>query len=496
MDASEVRTSGLYAHKTPPFAHQRAALVHLRAWERSYFAWFMEMGTGKSKVLLDNAGALHERGEIDGLFIVAPKTVCLNWFRRELPAHLPDRIARRVVLWRPETARRKRKALEDELRELMRADGLAVLVMNPEALLGRGLKVAEEFVKRRRVLLAVDESDAILRSFRSARSRTGKRAMALVKLARSAPYRRILTGTAVTVSPLDLWGQCEFLEPGALGDRSVWSFRTRYCELERVFLGSRSVETPTGRYQNLEQLAQIVAGFSYCVKKAECLDLPAKLYTTRYVEPTPEQLAAYSSMRDELYAVLQTDRRVEASIALTALLRCQQILCGYAPDAAGDVVELPSNRLAALAEVLEALEGKQAVIWSPFRADVERIAGMLNSSARVLHGDVSSADRDRAVDDFQSGAARYIVGTTATGGAGITLTAASAVVYYANSWKPRDRLQSEDRAHRIGLTHPVTYVDLVCPGTLDESILNALRAGRDLAAELIRSTGEQVRAWL
>ena len=86
-----------YKFKTKPYEHQLKALE--RSWDKEYFAYFMEMGTGKSKVLIDNASMLYDKGEINGLLLVAPKGVYKNWHDGEIPTHMVDHIEKKVVLW-------------------------------------------------------------------------------------------------------------------------------------------------------------------------------------------------------------------------------------------------------------------------------------------------------------------------------------------------------------------------------------------------------------
>lgn len=469
-----------YEFKTQPYAHQRKALTHRNAWHATAFAWFMDMGTGKTKVTLDNVGILCHEDSIDGLLIVAPKTVCSNWAEKEIPKHLPTPYFH--MTWKaPSTQTR---AWKHGWQILLSVQKLAILVMNVEALSSKkGKEAAEEFLHERRAMMVVDESTRI-KNHRSAR---GKNCIALGKL---ATHRRILSGFPVTRDPLDLWGQCEFLEHGLLGDTSYWSFRARWAILHRRRLASGLMFDEITGYRNLEDLARIVDTFSYRVTKEECLDLPPKVYQTREVELTPEQKKAYRELRDELMTVVG-EQEIDAASVLEKLIRMQQVINGWLP---GHI--LPSNRVSALMETLEETDG--AVIWCKFVNDV----GLVGSAVRKkygtdsvckLTGDVSTDNRARWVKEFQDPKheRRFVVGTPNTGGLGIDLTAANTCVYFSNSWDLEHRVQSEDRLHRIGQERRVTYVDLVAPGTLDETILEALQGKRDLAKEVIRmSPGE------
>ena len=297
-----------YEFKTPPYDHQRRALIHRNAWRSPAFAWFMEMGTGKTKVALDNAGILYSQESIDGLLIVAPKTVCSNWAEKEIPKHLPT--AYFHVTWRAPSS--QSRAWKNGWQMLLNVPRLAILIMNVEALsTKKGKEAVEEFLIARRAMMIVDESTRI----KNPRSARGKNCIALGKL---ATHRRILSGAPVTRDPLDLWGQCQFLEHGILGDTSYWSFRARWAIIHRRRLHSGLMFDEVTGFRNLEDLAKIIDTFSYRVTKAECLDLPPKVYTRREVELTKEQKKAYSELRDEL-ATIVGGQEIDANSVLEKL---------------------------------------------------------------------------------------------------------------------------------------------------------------------------------
>lgn len=487
-----------YDFKTEPYRHQREALNVCKAWLAPEFFWRMDMGTGKTKVAIDNAGALFERGKIRGLFVVAPNTVCRNWAGVEIPAHLPDRIARQVLVWRPKADQRAQ--WRDDWAALKQpcdyrtsdAPRLAVFVMNHEALATvQGVAYAQTFLLSHPCLFVFDESTAI-------KNPQAKRTKAALKLAKLAPYRRAMSGLPVVKNPLDLWSQCEFLQHGILGDTSFYSFRARYCQLAPVWGVKGAVEILG--YRDLGKLRDVLNSFSFAVTKEECLDLPPKVYTKRYVPLTDEQARIYKQMAADFEVFIGSGEATAPNV-LVRLLRMQQILCGYLPLDDGKIEEIPSLRLHTLIEAFRDTDAK-AIVWAPFRRDVERIASKLATEFRTkvaqLHGDVSADGRAANIHEFQNNPdVRFIVGTPQTGGVGVTLTAATVVVYYANTWDLGIRAQSEDRAHRIGQKSAVTYIDLVAPDTIDETILDALRAKRSLAEAVTGSAREAGRrGWL
>jgi SNF2 family DNA or RNA helicase len=451
----------------------------------------MEMGTGKSKVLVDNIAMLYDRGAIKGALIVAPKGVYKNWDQIEFPVHLPDHVENTKVLWEPTITKKK----QAELDTLFDDKGdLKILIMNVEAFsTTKGLDFARSFLNIfvGRALIGIDESTTI-------KNPTAKRTKNILKLADLAKYRRILTGSPVTKSPLDLFSQCEFLDPYHLGHASYYSFRARYANMVKRNFGGRQVQLVVS-YRRLDELADILDKFSYRVLKEDCLDLPEKVFTKRLVELTPEQDKAYKQMKQMALAMLDNGEVMTTVNVMTQLMRLHQITCGHFKADAGTTTALKNNRIDALMQLLEETEGK-VIIWANYREDIKNIVESLKkaygeASTVEYHGGVDATLRQKHIALFQekNGPARYFVGNAQTGGYGITLTAANTVVYYSNSYDLEKRLQSEDRAHRIGQTGSVTYVDLIAENTVDHKIVKSLRSKINIANEIM---GEDIKEWI
>jgi SNF2 family DNA or RNA helicase len=261
-------------------------------------------------------------------------------------------------------------------------------------------------------------------------------------------------------------------------------------------MGSHSFQQIVG-YRNLEELSDRLVGFSYRVTKDDALDLPDKIYTTREVMMSKEQLEYYHSIKTVAIALLDNGQLVSAPAVMTQLLRLQQVLCGHLMTDDGELVEFPTRRIDALLDTVNEMSGK-VIIWSRFRYDIRKIEAELAkvhgpSSVVTYYGDTSDEDRQTAVRRFQFEDARFFVANPQTAGYGLTLTAATNVIYYANDFNLETRVQSEDRAHRIGQHHPVTYVDLVTKGTVDVHIVKSLRNKIDLSAKTL---GEEAKKWL
>ena len=477
-----------YEFKTKPFKHQADAIKE--SWFKEYYALFMEMGTGKSKVAIDNIGMLYERGFVNAALIIAPKGVYDNWVKGEIPTHLPDRIQRDVLRWEPKRTKGFAKRLEDFVMEDF--IGVKVFVMNIEALsTARGANTAGRFlVQNPENIVIVDESTTI-------KNRKAARTKNLQVLHKYAKYRRILTGSPITKSPMDLFSQCSFLEEKALGYNSYFAFQNRYAIVRQQKMGQRSFSEIVG-YRRLDELNEKLTQFSKRVLKSECLDLPDKLYTKRYVALTDEQKRLYDQMKDMALAMLENGELATTTSVLTQIMRLQQISCGHFTPDVGETRSLDSNRLDELLNITEELQGK-CIIWASYTHDIQRIYYALRDcfgpeAVALYYGDTAQDMRQDTVERFQdpNNPLRFFVGQPRTGGYGITLTAATTVIYFSNSYDLEIRLQSEDRAHRIGQSNPVTYIDLVSPDTLDEKILTALKNKVNLAETVL---GEETRQW-
>jgi SNF2 family DNA or RNA helicase len=475
-----------YKFKTKPYEHQLKALE--MSWDKPYFAYFMEMGTGKSKVLIDNISMLYDNGKINGVLIVAPKGVVKNWYESEIPTHLVDHIEHKTVLWQSNINQKQQKKLNTLFET---GEDLHVLIMNVEALsTKKGVDFAEKFLFSHRSMMAIDESTTI-------KNPEAKRTKNICKLGLSTKYNRILTGSPVTKSPLDLYKQCDFLMPELLGHSSYYSFRTRYAVMRTANFGGRSVQIVVG-YRNLNELSEKLKPFSYRVLKDDCLDLPKKTYMKRTVSLTTEQSKAYQQMKEMALASFNGKMMTTATV-LTQLMRLQQITCGNFVADDGTMVDLDTNRIPELMNLLDEVEGK-VVIWAHFQKDVNRIIKEISkkygeNSYVDYYGKTLQEDRQKNIKKFQDprSPVRFFIGTTQTGGYGITLTAASTMVYYSNGYDLEKRQQSEARIDRIGQTKPMTYVDIICEDTVDDRIVQALRKKVDIATQIM---GEELKAWI
>ncbi len=474
-----------YKFKTKPYAHQLTALE--KSWEKEVYAYFMEMGTGKSKVLIDNISMLYDKGKINAALIIAPKGVYQNWHDSEIPTHLVDHIDKKMVLWQAMVNKTQEKKLNTLFEP---GEELHILIMNVEAFsTKKGVAFASKFLNCHSTLIAIDESTTI-------KNPGAKRTKNILGLSKHSKYRRILTGSPVTKSPLDLYTQCQFLSPWLLGHASYYGFRTRYAIMKNANFNGRSVQIVVG-YHNLSELSSKLEPFSYRVLKDDCLDLPEKTFIKRIVQLSPDQQKLYQQMKEKALAVLN-GKMVSTTTVMTQLMRLQQITCGHFTADDGSTQEIPNHRIDELIDLLYEIEGK-VVIWGHWQKDMSQIIKAITkeygeNSVVDYYGLTPKDERQSNIEKFQNDPkCRFFVGTPATGGYGITLTAASNMIYYSNGYNLETRQQSEARIDRIGQKYPMTYIDIICEKTVDERIVKALRKKINIATQVM---GEELKDWI
>lgn len=480
-----------YSFRTHPYAHQ------LEAWwlshEKAEFALFMEQGTGKTWVDINTACYLFLKKKIDGHLVICPNSMKDPW-EEMYREHAPASLELDIFIW---SAKTRHKAEAWILKQHTGVQPLRILIMNVEAFSGEiGARVGALFVARHGSQVTVDESSKI-------KSNSAKRTKTVTKVGRGAYYRRIMSGTPVTQSPLDIFSQARFLDPNLLGHSSFYSFRNRYA-----ILGGFNMRQIVG-YSNMPELQAKVATFSYRKLKVECLDLPDKIYEKRIVELEPEQQRLYDEMKQDMKAELG-DKKFSVTIALQKITALSRICGGFFPHDGEDTDGLPMRllteipgtnaKLAALYDLIEDNPEDKLIIWAKFTAEIEMIGAALaetfgEDQVALFYGKTSTDERKRNRLAFQNepAKARFFIGQAKAGGMGLTLTASHQVVYYSNDYDLEARIQSEDRAHRIGQTKNVVYTDLVAKGTIDLRLLSALRGKKGLA-DLV--TGDPTLSWL
>jgi SNF2 family DNA or RNA helicase len=462
-----------YRYKTPPFPHQREWFEKIRG-ERAYGV-FWEQGTGKSKLTLDIAAWKYLEGQINCLVVIAPNGVHRNWIVNEIPAHLPEEVKHHDLLWI--SAKAGNKSAKKAAEKALKAKGLLIVAISYHGVMTKaGDAFLQKLLEERACMMVLDESATI-------KNPKAKWTIRLLARGKRVAQRLILTGTPVSNSPFDVFSQVAFLDPAAwrkIGCRSYTAFKNFFGVWEQAMDPRSGRMYPNLiRYRNLTKLHEIVDAIGTRVTKDDVLDLPPKLYQKRYFDLSPEQRRAYESMKDTWEVALASGEISSAMLVIVQLTRFQQITSGFLVDEDDNLIELGDKqpRLDLLLEVMEETQGK-AIIWAKWRHDITRIVKALNAAgieAVRYDGEVKTDDRNEAIERFQHGSARAFVANPAAAGTGLTLHAARTVIYFNNSFKLTDRLQSEDRAHRIGQEHPVLYIDLVATDTVDERIVDSLQ---------------------
>tara|TARA_R100000329_G_scaffold150886_1_gene145007 strand:+ start:14977 stop:16671 length:1695 start_codon:yes stop_codon:yes gene_type:complete len=456
-------TNDDFKFKTKPFEHQRKAFYMSR--DKKEFALLMEQGTGKTKVIIDNAAYLYSKGRINSLIVIAPNGVHRNWIK-EIETHMPDWCPYKSFYY---TAGMSQKRIEEFNGIIASTMDLKIYTFNVEAFVS---KKAVEFINRilvsGKIMLVVDESSRIKRP-------GAKRTKMITKFGKSSEYKRILTGTPVTKGAEDVYSQFKFLNPQILGYDSFYSFRARYC----IMGGFENRQVVS--YNNLEELTRNIEGHSFRVLKKDCLDLPDKIYQRYYVEMTANQKKLYDNIKKSFIAEFE-GQELSAPEAVTRLLRMQQILCGWFPsEHETKPIDSKNPRIEALKEILSDIDSK-VIIWARFKADLKAIESELGNLAVSYHGGIDSDTREAAVTAFQNNPKiKYFIGNPQSGGIGLTLTAADYAIYYSNSFDLEQRMQSEDRCHRIGTKNNITYIDIETRKSVDSKIIQALRDKKNIA---------------
>lgn len=502
----------MYPYKTEPFKHQRSEFETY--YSHQWRGLFWEMGVAKTKVLVDTASRLWLEGKIDGVLVLAPEGVHVQWVKDEIPTHMPHLVQDKLDTFVWFTSKQSNKGYRAEwekFRDRPRSAGLSVMTMTYDSLMTqrkpgeergfqKGADAAKAFLQGRRCLLVLDESTRI----KTPGTKVTKRIMAMSKY---AAHRWILNGTLVSDSPFATYTQIKFLNPNAwkhLGIEDASGFQTFFGVFEKRlnFATQRQYDLCVG-YRNLEVMADVVAAHgSRLLKRDVFPDLPPKLYSKVYFELSPKQRKAYLELKSKMMTWLSSGELVTAELAIVRQTRLQQICSGYLPaDDESELTQLvapeENPRLKLLLDQLQDVTGK-VIIWAKYNIDIDLISDAIRKKLGwdvvTWDGRTSQDDRATAKVRFREGPARaFISKPSSSAGRGLNLQVADTVIYYSNSFVLDDRMQSEDRAHRPGIHHPVKYIDLIGKNTIDEHILNSLREKRDVAAIV---TGDELDAWV
>lgn len=485
---SELFDDSGYEYERPPMVHQGKAFAVSR--DRELFAYFMEQGTGKTKVTIDVATWLFEKGEIDTLLVVAwPNGIHRQWVESELDSDLPSRIKYRAAFWNSQIIN---KAQESKMNNtLSTPEGeLAIISFNVEAFDSvRARSLIEDFLTERKCLFVIDQSACI----KTWSIKNSSRTKFLIGMSKLAKYKRILDGDPATEGAIELFAQFYFLDPNIIGCDTLTNFKRSYCQLGRF----NNVEG----YINLPELLNKIEPYVFRARAAEVLDLPERRYRRWNFDLTKPERRIWDELKKQDLALFKEDSNeddelevMETDLALVKHMRLQQIASGYFKSGAGELRAIngddKSSRLKALESLLKHIDGDKCLIFTRFRADIADIEKLCGGTAVGYHGAISNDDRAANKHRFMNDdSITEFVGQPRAAGIGHTLTAAKHVIFYSNEPSLRFRTECEKRAHRKGLESTLDkdagdklqIWDLIAMQTTDTKGLSALRAKRDLA---------------
>ena len=520
-----------FSPKTEPYQHQVEAFNRFK--DSEYFALFMDMGTGKSKVAIDIASYKFKKGDIDGMMILAPNNVHIQWVEEQLEQHCA--IPYKAMVWNQTSFNHNRYRLA--LKSFIKDDipALKVFSLNVDALISdKGNASMIRFVSSNRTFCVLDESTRI-------KNPEAKRSKVLHQFSKEGDFhsRCILTGTPTAKSPLDIWSPFEYLKPKYFG-MSWKNFQGKYAVMirgndrhqkligdyeynmvksaieswqvsddpnkasdiwdcygdiaHRLGMTFRDVRfiaesDRMKRYRDEEALKTLIAPDTHSVKKEDCLDLPEKIYENIYVDMSPEQRATYKDLAGTMEAYYENGKLTVRGV-LALFVRFMQICGGFFPNKTEDddyTTLIPFKRNPKLEALLDDIEesthDKQFIVWSSFSAEIQTIAHRLNQEnyrARTYFGMTSEEERTRTVADFRNGKIQALVANPLVAGYGLNLQNCSYQYFFSNSYRTEARIQAEDRSHRIGQANTCVYKDIMIKNSIDQHISQIIRSGKEL----------------
>lgn len=439
------------------------------------YALLMEQGTGKTKVVLENAQYLYSIGKIKTLIIVAwPNGVHRNWVENEIPEDVA--IEHKAEYWSSSLTKTKEKSLIS----LHAYEGFKIITFNIEAMTSEKAQTwLLRFVRLGDCMFVIDQSACI-------KTPSAKRTRFLMKVSYmpQIKYKRILDGAPSAEGAEELFSQFKFLNPAIIGLNSYTAFKAEYCKMG-YFPGQ------IVGYKNLDELYSKISKFSFRALAADCLDLPDRIYKRWNFDLTSKERRIYDELRSLNLTFFKPEDPeaglLSENLALTKNMRLQQIASGwFNNDGEIEAIDDKPARLLALIDLLKEAKGK-ALIFARFRADLELLQNYFGAEAVSFHGGVSDDDRSANKKKFmEEPKVKYFLGQPKSAGIGHTLTAANHIIYYSNDHSLRLREESEKRAHRQGLKHTLLIWDLIAADTADSKIVKCLQDKKKISEEILK----------
>lgn len=481
----------MYKFRTAPYDHQKEVFYQTRDLEGHGVFW--EMGTGKTKLIVDITAYAFQEGRINSLLVLAPKGVHEIW-QEEFSIHCPQDVLDRARFFTYHSDKAATKYHRQDMGHIMSCDDntLSVICMAYDGVkTPTGWALFKEFLRRRRCLEVLDESIRI----KTPNTRLSKR----VHLYRDkAVMRRVLDGTPISNSPFDIYSPARFVDPSFWRSRGLndfTEFKDYFGEYGTGYVRARGKLRKFPKfegYKRMPLLQKWIEEIGSRVVKDDVLDLPPKVFRTPYrYDLTKEQRRVYDEMDQEFETTLASGVELEEELVITKLIRLQQIMCGFVGDGYGNLHRIAGKnpRLELLKGILgdKSVAGTQMIIWAHMVPCLDDITGFLGKRC------VRYTDK-KSVEPWVRGDVQYLVANQMAAARGHTWTHCHSALYYSNPPGRNDlRLQSEDRNHRSGQTESVDYGDIVSRNTKEQGIIDALRKQIKISAYLMGDREPQKR---
>lgn len=479
--------------KTVPMAHQEAATaLGIRTLqEKQGLALFGEVGTGKTKIVLDIF--MNQYMNINALVIMCPKALMSTW-EREIFKHT-DIKPYKITRW---DEIRNKKSTAASVANMLSRTGY-IFIVNIEALSYNAepvTKVIKDIVKRP-TIIALDESVKI----QTPSSNRTKNALAIARL---GWQRIIMTGTDISSGPQALYSQFKFL------DMDFWkkNMIQNYLTYKNFFTVQKKIRIQGGKTvevvkrmdemsniekaiqkAKLEKLNSIIDPITIRILRKDCLDLPPQININVPIELSSDEMRAYRNMRDHM--ITEVDNEIVESInAISGFTKLRQITSGHVNGL--NITRIPSK----LGFLLEDIEGhnENAIIVAYFQHDVEAIEKALviaskgygvedNSFVGSYYGGNSDTVNEKNKEKFEKGELRFLVASHEMIAQGHNLQEHCSLMYvYSVSLNSEVNAQFKGRIDRTGQTKSPVYKYLLAKGTIDESIHELIEAKMNVQA--------------
>lgn len=477
----------MFPFKTKPRGHQFAALE--ACGSREAFAYFMDPGLGKTKVAIDDMMILNHGGKVTDVIITCSKSITGTWLR-EIATH-GHYEQWEIYRWNNDGSKPFVEGIHNP------AEGEVTMrwfIINIDAIQDgtQGWRAAQAFVTRSiNCAMIIDESTII-------KNIEAKRTTQAHILGGWCKYRRILTGTPIANTPLDFYAQLVFLDESIFHGWSFYAYKSHYA-----ITGGYKQREIYG-YTNQDELAAIVGAHSFRATKADCLDLPPRVFETREITLSKKTWKVYDQIVNETMLSLSEEKVLTADMVTKKIIKLRQLMGGWVledkdpdqPNKPRTAYPLCTEKLEDFKDLMCECRGSKVIVWCQFVHEIHYLKDVLEAmkfNVVKYHGTMKSKERDAAEREFEHGKAEVILVQNDTGSMGLTLNAASVAIAYSNPVYLLNRSQLTERNYRDGQTKSTTFFDLVCVGTIDQSNYETLIDKMDLSEAIMKaSAGHKV----